>query len=235
LLVSPVDSAHAKKKKNRRATTVLTIQQASGTNIRGDLSSSKDICVEGRAVQVTRSRGAVGQATTDGNGQWTINTAPALTAGEVVTARAEQRTVRIRKKRVQCASDTDTFTVGNAGGTTQRLNVSISNAGGSSGRVTSDPAGINCGTAPPSDCTQDYPTDEDVTLTAAPGAGSVFVSWAGCDSTSGNQCSVRMGGTRNVSANFNSTDGPPIPPEVCEPTGTVLDPVLCLVLELLGQ
>lgn len=54
----------------------------------------------------------------------------------------------------------------------QRLTVSRSGAG--SGTVTSNPAGINCG----SDCQEDYPSGTRVTLAATAAAGSV-ASWGG--------------------------------------------------------
>jgi hypothetical protein len=42
-----------------------------------------------------------------------------------------------------------------------------------------------------------------VTLTAAPAAGSQLSGWAGCPSSSGNQCTVTMDQTRSVTATFN--------------------------------
>ena len=69
-----------------------------------------------------------------------------------------------------------------------------------SGTATSISPGINCG----SDCTEPYNANTSVTLTATPNTGSVFSSWTGCTSTSGNTCTVSMNGNKNVTANFIS-------------------------------
>jgi Beta-propeller repeat/Divergent InlB B-repeat domain len=66
------------------------------------------------------------------------------------------------------------------------------------GTVTSSPAGINCG----SDCFEAYPTGTSVTLTAVPAPGSELDSWSGCDSTSGNTCTVSMNALREVIVQF---------------------------------
>jgi hypothetical protein len=64
--------------------------------------------------------------------------------------------------------------------------------------VTSSPAGINCGAA----CATDFVTNTTVTLTAAPGADSVFSGWTGCNSVSGATCTVTMANARSVNASF---------------------------------
>ena len=62
--------------------------------------------------------------------------------------------------------------------------------------------GIDCG----GDCTESFlDGGPDVVLTAAPGAGSQFTSWAGdCESISGNQCTVDVGNDRAVTATFTA-------------------------------
>jgi hypothetical protein len=67
-----------------------------------------------------------------------------------------------------------------------------------SGTVTSSPAGINCGGT----CSHSYNTGTVITLTATADLLSVFNSWTGCDSTSGNTCTVTLGAAKTVVANF---------------------------------
>lgn len=69
------------------------------------------------------------------------------------------------------------------------------------GTVTSSPAGINCG----SDCTENYPTNTSVTLTANPATGRIFTGWsvAGGGSCPGRgTCNVVMNAPKTVTANF---------------------------------
>ena len=76
----------------------------------------------------------------------------------------------------------------------QTLTVSVTG----NGTVTSNPAGISC----PGDCTEDYSAGQNVTLTAAPNAGSTFVGWSG-DCTGTGVCAVSMTQARNVTATFD--------------------------------
>lgn len=46
-----------------------------------------------------------------------------------------------------------------------------------------------------------------LTLTASPNSGYLFKSWRGCDSVSGNRCTVRVSSARNVTALFASVSG----------------------------
>ncbi len=57
----------------------------------------------------------------------------------------------------------------------QTYSLSVNKTGTGTGTVTSSPLGIDCGT----DCSQDYPYGTVVTLTTAPGAGSIFTGWSG--------------------------------------------------------
>jgi hypothetical protein len=68
-----------------------------------------------------------------------------------------------------------------------------------SGTVTSNPAGINCGT----DCTETYAAGTTVTLTATPAAGFRFSGWSGACTGTGN-CAVTMTAARNVTATFTA-------------------------------
>lgn len=87
--------------------------------------------------------------------------------------------------------------------------LSVSNAGGTgSGKVTSSPAGIDCGT----DCSQTYPDGTAVTLTAAPATGSTFTGWSGGCTGTELTCTVNMNANQTVNATFNLVTSPPPPP-----------------------
>jgi hypothetical protein len=81
---------------------------------------------------------------------------------------------------------------------TYTLTVSSAAAAGSSGKVTSDVGGIDCG----STCTTSLNHGTQVTLTAAAGAGSAFTGWTGACSGSAPTCTVSMTAARSVTARF---------------------------------
>jgi hypothetical protein len=79
------------------------------------------------------------------------------------------------------------------------LTVNASLAHGS-GTVTSLPAGIDCGG---NGCQHTYAEGEEITLTAAPAAGSTFAGWGGaCSGTE--TCTVTMSESKEVNAVFAS-------------------------------
>ena len=78
------------------------------------------------------------------------------------------------------------------------LNLTVSKTDLGGGTVTSSPGGINCG----STCSNLYASGTTVTLTATPGVLSGFGGWSGCDSVSGNTCTVKMNAARSVTADF---------------------------------
>ena len=78
--------------------------------------------------------------------------------------------------------------------------LSVEKNGGGSGDVTSDHAGIECGT----DCREGFAEGTTVILEAAPSAGSTFVSWSGCDEVVGDECSVTVSADRTVTAAFGT-------------------------------
>jgi len=70
------------------------------------------------------------------------------------------------------------------------------------GDITSDPAGINCGT----DCSENYARDVTVTLKAVPANGwkrSLGRPWQGCNTSDGTTCTVIMNAAKTVTATFN--------------------------------
>jgi hypothetical protein len=77
--------------------------------------------------------------------------------------------------------------------------LTVSKAGTGGGTVTSNPAGINCG----SDCSEAYPSGM-VELTATPDATSEFAGWSGACTNSTGTCTVTMDQARSVTATFNA-------------------------------
>jgi hypothetical protein len=82
----------------------------------------------------------------------------------------------------------------------------VSRAGVGDGTITStsnpsSPNQVNCG-AGCAEVAVSFDYDTVVTLTAVPNAVSTFSHWSGCDSVSGNVCTVRMTFSRSATANF---------------------------------
>lgn len=69
------------------------------------------------------------------------------------------------------------------------------------GTVTSEPVGVTC----MQECTNTFPAGSTVVLTAQPGANETFANWDGCDSTSGDQCTVTLNADRLVLVTFASS------------------------------
>jgi uncharacterized protein YhjY with autotransporter beta-barrel domain len=86
------------------------------------------------------------------------------------------------------------------------LTVSTDGTGG--GSVTSPDQGISC----PGDCSEDYPLNTVVTLTATAEAGSVFTGWQGAACTGTGSCTVTVSQDQSVNATF----------DVQAPAGTTL-------------
>jgi hypothetical protein len=81
--------------------------------------------------------------------------------------------------------------------------LTVAKAGTGGGTVLSTPAGISCGT----DCSNNFNQDSTVTLTALPADGSAFRAWSGCNSVSGNQCTVVLSTDKSVVASFSDYIG----------------------------
>ena len=91
------------------------------------------------------------------------------------------------------------------GGSSTNGELVLTPAGTGTGTIASQPGGINCpGTA----CGAQFPAGDIVTLTAAPGTGSIFGGWSGCvgSPTNPEQCPVTIpgGGVINVTATFTA-------------------------------
>ena len=81
--------------------------------------------------------------------------------------------------------------------------LTISKAGTGTGTVTSNPAGINCG----SDCTESYLLGTSVTLTASAGAGSTFADWSGACTGVSPTCTLTMDSDKEAIATFDALPG----------------------------
>ncbi len=81
---------------------------------------------------------------------------------------------------------------------TVRYTLTVAKTGLIGGTVTSNPAGINCG----STCSADFNSGTVVTLTPTPALLSFFNGWTGCDSVSGTTCTVAMTASKRVTASF---------------------------------
>jgi hypothetical protein len=82
--------------------------------------------------------------------------------------------------------------------TLKKYTLSVSKAGNGSGTVTSNPAGINCGTT----CSASFDYGSPITLTAVAATGSTFTGWdnSGCPGTG--TCTVYLSAAGSVAANF---------------------------------
>ena len=74
--------------------------------------------------------------------------------------------------------------------------LTVNKAGTGSGTVTSDPAGIDCGSV----CSDTFKACTHVTLTATADLDSTFTGWTGCTTVSGNSCTVTMNKDKTVTA-----------------------------------
>jgi phospholipase C len=108
------------------------------------------------------------------------------------------------KFHIFCAFGVLAFLVG-CGGTITKgsgdstFQLAVTSSGTGSGSITSNPAGISCGTT----CVASYAAGAAVTLTAAPASNSTFTGWTGgCSGTS--TCSVTMISAASVGATFTA-------------------------------
>jgi Tol biopolymer transport system component len=79
--------------------------------------------------------------------------------------------------------------------------LSVNRAGSGRGRVTSSPAGIDCGT----DCSQAFSDGTSVTLTARAASGSTFTGWSEACTGTQTTCSVTVDAARSVTATFGTS------------------------------
>jgi hypothetical protein len=98
------------------------------------------------------------------------------------------------------------------------LTVSRAGAGASGGTVVDDNAGhLSC----PPTCSFAYDDGTIVHLTATANGTATFASFAGCDSTSTNHCTVTVDANKTVTATFNSNDHTNPTAHMTKPTASV--------------
>ena len=93
--------------------------------------------------------------------------------------------------------------------------LTVAKAGSGDGRVTSSPAGIDCG----ADCSQVYPEGTLVVLTPKPGYGAVFAGWSGACTGPGS-CVVTMDAARSVTALFSQSHSTCLPAKTLSCNGS---------------
>jgi hypothetical protein len=91
---------------------------------------------------------------------------------------------------------TATFTIGPIA--PQNYTLSVSKAGTGTGSVSSNPAGIVCGTT----CSASFASGTQVKLTAIVGDGSVFSGWSGGGCSGTGTCTVTLTANTQVTATF---------------------------------
>jgi hypothetical protein len=99
----------------------------------------------------------------------------------------------------QARSVTATFTQQSYG-----LTVTKAGTGAALGTVTSTPAGISCGT----DCSEAYPANTMVTLTAQAPTGATFAGWSGGGCTGTGMCTVTISAVVSITATFTLAQVP---------------------------
>jgi len=166
-------------------------QQAATYTIFGTVSTSAAAAISG--VTMTLSGAAANTATTDvagkysftglGNGSYTVT--PSMTGYAFTPANMAVT--------VNGANVTDQNFTG-----TVQFDLTVSKAGTGSGKVTSAPAGIDCGV----DCAGSYDLNTNVTLTATPDAGSTFAGWSGGGCSGTGTCQAKMDAAKSVTATF---------------------------------
>lgn len=77
--------------------------------------------------------------------------------------------------------------------------LSVSTSGAGTGTITSAPVGINCG----GDCSEDYPENTSVTLTATPSAGSKFSGWTGSVTSTSSSITMTVDSAKALNARFD--------------------------------
>src|ERR1035441_662492 len=115
---------------------------------------------------------------------------------------------RMRDRIVACCLSSITLLLcscggGSSGGSgthTGPFELSVQATGAGGGTISSNPAGINCGTA----CSASFANGTQVMLTETAAAHSSFTGWTGSCSGSTATCTLMLSGSQQVTASFNT-------------------------------
>ena len=150
-------------------------------------------------VSDIRAHGVVDEFDEDGNYLTTISHSPAFTDGEPSDIAVDNGAQSPNKGNVYVTTPGNVFAFGPLPAASV---LEVLKAGGGSGHVTSEPAGIDCGAF----CAAPFPAEEEITLTPVADPGSRFKSWSGCQSVPGELCKISLAPetTAAVTATFVS-------------------------------
>lgn len=85
------------------------------------------------------------------------------------------------------------------------VTLTVATAGSGAGTVTSNPAGLNCGTT----CTLTVTSGTVVTLTASPASGNTLANWGGACPAGSATCAVTVSSNQTVTATFDTSSANP--------------------------
>lgn len=163
-----------------------------------DITSQVDWSSNTPAVAVVTSAGALSPGGVDcGNSLVTATVKTNSSAGGRSSSGA--LITGSMTANVTCASGTGGAGGGGTGGGSGNLVITVDFSGAGGGTVLSTPNGLGCS----SQCFGNFPPGTSVTLTATPSVGSTFGGWVGCDSTTGQGCSILLNSDRVVTVIFN--------------------------------
>jgi hypothetical protein len=107
---------------------------------------------------------------------------------------SEQKIKRAKRRVRRAQAEVDRVCEGG-----ERFTLTVEKLGDGEGRVTSDPAGIDCGP----ECSREFRAGTEITLTADADPGSTFTSWQGGCSGTG-ECEVTLTEDRRIRAFFHA-------------------------------
>jgi uncharacterized repeat protein (TIGR02543 family) len=175
--------------------SIRTITDPNATTSCGVFSTSHVTIASTRNLTYVANCGSNNVSVIDGATNSVVTVSDSSAVGPIAM------TVDSKTNKIYVAnSGSNNVTVIEGGVGTQSFTLSVLETG--SGLVTSNPAGIDCG----STCAANFPAGTLVTLSAVPDAGFTFSGWSGA--CSGTNCNITMTSSENVTATFNAGSPP---------------------------